>query len=170
MPSPLRWDPLPVTEQPTDFISGLTTIAANGDARTQIGTAIHLYAANQSMEQRFFYNADGELLIVPQAGGLLICTELGRLQVEPGDIAVIPRGIKFRVELLESKASGYVCENYGAPLTLPERGPVGANGFANDRDFQYPVAWYEDKEGTFELVSKFSGHLYCCELTHSPWM
>ncbi|WP_252180345.1 homogentisate 1,2-dioxygenase [Endozoicomonas sp. 4G] len=168
VPSPLRWDPLPVTEQPTDFISGLTTIAANGDARTQIGTAIHLYAANQSMEQRFFYNADGELLIVPQAGGLLICTELGRLQVEPGDIAVIPRGIKFRVELLESKASGYVCENYGAPLTLPERGPVGANGFANDRDFQYPVAWYEDKEGTFELVSKFSGHLYCCELTHSP--
>ncbi|WP_257255625.1 MULTISPECIES: homogentisate 1,2-dioxygenase [unclassified Endozoicomonas] len=168
VPSPLRWDPLPAPEQPTDFISGLTTIAANGKAITQIGSAIHLYAANQSMEKRFFYNADGELLIVPQTGALMIFTELGRLQVSPGDIAVIPRGMKFRVNLLESQASGYLCENYGAPLTLPERGPVGANGFANDRDFQYPVAWYEDKEGDFELIGKFAGHLYVCELNHSP--
>jgi homogentisate 1,2-dioxygenase len=143
-PNMLRWDPLPLPEAPTDFIEGLVTIAANGDAMAQTGMGIHLYAANHSMQMRYFYCADGELLFIPQAGELLLRTECGRLRLGPGEIAVIPRGMKFAVDLLNATARGYLAENYGAPLTLPERGPVGANGFANDRDFQYPQAHYED--------------------------
>ncbi len=167
-PDQLRWDPLEVPANPTDFIDGLITFATNGDARMQTGIAIHLYLANRSMEDRFFYNADGELLIVPQDGGLLLHTECGILQIEPGEIAVIPRGMKFRVELLEKTARGYICENYGAALELPERGPVGANGFANDRDFLYPVAAYDDREGEYQLLCKFHGHFYAVDLDHSP--
>ena len=169
-PSPglLRWSALTIPSKPTDFIDGLVTWAANGDSTMQAGMGVHLYCANTSMMQRFFYNADGELLIVPQSGGLLLHTECGKLPVQPGEISVIPRGMKFRVELVSNQARGYICENYGAPFELPERGPVGANGFANDRDFQYPVAAYEDIEGEFELVSKFAGGFYRCHLGHSP--
>jgi homogentisate 1,2-dioxygenase len=167
-PNVMRWDPLPIPEEATDFIDGWITVGANGDASLQMGLAVHLYCANQSMENRFFYNADGELLIVPQLGGLRLRTECGELLVSPGEIAVIPRGMKFAVELTEATARGYICENYGLPLELPQRGPVGANGFANDRDFQCPVAAYEDLEGEFELTAKFSGGLYSCKLGHSP--
>lgn len=167
-PNVMRWDPLPIPEEPTDFIDGWITVAANGDAALQLGIGIHVYCANRSMKDRFFYNADGELLIVPQMGGLRLRTECGVLAVAPGEIAVIPRGMKFTVELTEAAARGYICENYGQPLELPERGPVGANGYANDRDFQYPVAAYEDLEGNFELTSKFSGALYTSALDHSP--
>lgn len=167
-PDQLRWDPIEIPTQPTDFVGGLATMAANGDANAQTGIGIHMYCANQSMQGRYFYNADGELLIVPQQGGLLMHTECGKLHVQPGEICVIPRGIKFRVELTDDQARGYICENYGAPLELPERGPVGANGYANDRDFQYPVAAYEDIEGDFELVSKFAGRLFRCDIGHSP--
>ncbi|MAZ86732.1 MAG: homogentisate 1,2-dioxygenase [Cellvibrionaceae bacterium] len=167
-PNVLRWDALPIPSAPTDFIDGLTTIAANGDANAQIGIGIHLYCANASMQQRYFYNADGELLIVPQMGGLRAYTEMGILQVQPGEILVIPRGIKFKIDLIDEQARGYVCENYGAPLELAERGPVGANGYANDRDFQYPIAWYEDVDGDFTLVTKYAGNLYRAALTHSP--
>jgi homogentisate 1,2-dioxygenase len=167
-PNVLRWDPMPIPQEPTDFVDGLVTIAVNGDALAQQGMGIHLYAVNRSMEKRFFYCADGELMIIPQLGRLQLRTECGRLELRPGEIALIPRGMKFSVDLLEAEARGYVCENYGAPFTLPERGPVGANGYANDRDFQYPVAAYEEDEGDFELLCKFAGDLYVAPIDHSP--
>jgi homogentisate 1,2-dioxygenase len=167
-PNVMRWDAQPVPDISTDFIDGLKTIAANGDAKTHIGIGIHLYSANRGMENRYFNNADGELLFVPQQGELIARTELGLLTVKPGEILVIPRGIKFQIEPMDEAISGYLCENYGAPFTLPERGPVGANGFANQRDFQYPTAWFEDKEQACCLVTKFCGELYQAELEHSP--
>jgi homogentisate 1,2-dioxygenase len=167
-PNVMRWDAQPVPDISTDFIDGLKTIAANGDAKTHIGIGIHLYSANRGMENRYFNNADGELLFVPQQGELIARTELGLLTVKPGEILVIPRGIKFQIEPIDEAISGYLCENYGAPFTLPERGPVGANGFANQRDFQYPIAWFEDKEQACCLVTKFCGELYQAELEHSP--
>ena len=167
-PDQMRWDALAIPEQSVDFVEGLVTLAANGDARLQMGCGIHLYLCNRSMDQRFFYNADGELLIVPQEGVLHARTELGNLLVSPGEILVIPRGIKFQIQLPDGKARGYICENYGHPFTLPERGPVGANGYANDRDFQYPAASFEDVEGEFELLCKFSGNMYRSDLDYSP--
>ncbi|MFN0085215.1 MAG: homogentisate 1,2-dioxygenase [Blastocatellia bacterium] len=167
-PNQLRWDPLPMPVEPADFIGGLITMAGNGSPQTQTGAAIHLYAANQSMRDRFFYNADGELLVVPQAGRLRIATELGALDVGPGEICVLPRGVRFRVDLPDGPARGYVCENYGALFRLPELGPIGANGLANARDFLTPVAAWEDREGGFELVAKFQGRLWAAEIGHSP--
>ena len=171
-PNQLRWDPLPLPDAATDFVDGLVTMAGNGDPAAMAGCAIHLYAANRSMANRFFYDADGELLILPQQGRLRIATELGRLDVAPLEIAVIPRGIRFRVELPDANsanpARGYVCENYGAPLRLPDLGVIGSNGLANPRDFLTPHAWYEDREGTFELVGKFMGNLWSAALGHSP--
>lgn len=167
-PNMLRWDPQPIPDTPSDFIEGLTTIAANGDAMAQTGMGIHLYAANRSMHNRYFYCADGELLLIPQAGELLLRTECGKLELRVGEIAVIPRGMKFAVDLKSASARGYVAENYGAPLCLPERGPVGANGYANDRDFQYPQAAFEDVEGDFELLCKFAGTFHRTSIDHSP--
>ena len=167
-PNPLRWNPLPVPTEPTDFIAGLATAAGNGSADLQTGCAIHWYVANRSMHERFFYDADGELLIVPQLGRLRLATELGELEVEPLEIAVIPRGLRFRVELLDAQARGYVCENFGAALRLPDLGPIGSNGLANPRDFLTPVARYEDREGACELVAKFAGGLWSAPLDHSP--
>jgi len=167
-PNVMRWDALPLPTVPTDFVSGLTTVAANGDARAQTGIAIHVYTANENMGKRFFYNADGELLIVPQEGAIIAYTELGLLHVKPGEIMVIPRGLKFKVELPDGPVRGYICENYGEDLHLPERGPVGANGFANDRDFQYPVAWFEDSDGDYTLTAKFCGGLHEAKMGHSP--
>lgn len=129
--------------------------------------SIYQYLANRSME-RCFYDADGELLLVPQLGRLRLCTELGALQVEPLEIAVIPRGMKFRVELLDGEARGYIAENHGAPLRLPDLGPIGSNGLANPRDFLTPVARYEDSRQPLQLVQKYLGELWACELDHSP--
>lgn len=167
-PSQLRWDPLPIPSGPTDFVEGLVTLAGNGDASLQAGIGVHVYACNRSMQGRFFYDADGELLIVPQQGGLSVATELGVLDARPGEIAVIPRGVRFAVSLKEASARGYLCENYGAMLRLPELGPIGANGLANPRDFLVPVAALEDREGAFELVAKFSGRLWSAPIDHSP--
>lgn len=167
-PNQLRWNPLPIPESRTDFIDGLVTMGGGGDPALQTGVAIHLYAANASMERRFFYDADGELLIVPEQGRLHLATELGVLEVAPGEIAVIPRGIKFRVELLDAQARGYICENYGQPFRLPDLGPIGANGLANPRDFLAPVAAYEDEDGDFHIVSKFLGRLWSAAIDHSP--
>jgi homogentisate 1,2-dioxygenase len=167
-PNQLRWDPLPLPDAPTDFLAGWVTMAGNGDPAAMSGCAIHLYAANRAMEGRFFYDADGELLIVPQQGRLAIDTELGRLEVAPLEIAVVPRGVRFRVGLPDGVARGYVCENFGAPLRLPDLGPIGSNGLANARDFHTPVAWYEDREGDFELAAKFMGHLWSAPIGHSP--
>jgi len=167
-PNQLRWDPLPLPDRPTDFVDGLVTMAGNGDPAAQVGCGIHLYAANRSMTERFFYTADGELLIVPQQGRLRLATELGVLEVEPQEIAVIPRGVRFRVELPDGTARGYVCENFGALLRLPDLGPIGSNGLANPRDFLTPTAWYEDREGDFQLVAKFLGNLWTAAIDHSP--
>ena len=167
-PNQLRWDPLPIPSLATDFVQGLVTMAGNGDPRAQSGAAIHLYATNRSMTERAFYDADGELLIVPQQGRLRFATELGLIEAEPQQIVVIPRGVRFRVELLDGAARGYVCENFGALFRLPDLGVIGSNGLANPRDFQTPVAWYEDKNGKYELVAKFMGHLWSAEMDHSP--
>ncbi len=144
-PNQLRWSAPPLPRAPTDFLAGLVTLAGNGSPDAHSGCGIYWYAANRSMRGRFFYDADGELLIVPQQGRLLLATELGRLEVAPLQIAVIPRGLRFRVELLDAGARGYLCENFGAPLKLPDLGPIGANGLANARDFETPLAWYEER-------------------------
>ena len=167
-PNQLRWSPLSIPVEPTDFIAGLRTVAGNGSPEQQSGCGIHWYVANRSMIDRFFYSADGELLIVPQLGRLRLATELGILEIEPQQIAVIPRGLRFRVELLDGQARGYVCENYGAPFRLPDLGPIGSNGLANPRDFESPVAWYEDRAGDFELVARFMGHCWSARMDHSP--
>lgn len=166
-PNQLRWDPPRMPDGPTDFLAGLVTMAGNGDPATQNGCAVHLYAANRSMD-RYFCDADGELLIVPQRGRLRLATELGLLDLEPAEIAVVPRGMRFRVDVLEGESAGYVCENFGAPFRLPDLGPIGANGLANARDFLTPTAWYEERTGAFELVNKFAGNLWSAAIDHSP--
>jgi homogentisate 1,2-dioxygenase len=167
-PNQMRWNPLPIPEAKTDLVEGMVTLGGNGDPAMQDGVGIHLYVANASMHERFFYNADGEMLILPQQGRLLLRTELGILEVGPGELAVIPRGIKFRAELPDDTARGYICENYGQAFRLPELGPIGANGLANSRDFLTPVAAYEDREGAFEVIAKFLGRLWRAEIDHSP--
>ena len=165
-PDRLRWDPLPMSAAPSDFVDGLITIATNGDASLQRGVGVHLYVANQSMK-RCFYNADGDFLIVPQEGHLVLKTEFGILDVQPGEIAVIPRGIKFRVEV-DGPVRGYICENHGLPFRLPDLGPIGSNGLANARDFLAPVAWFEDVAGTTEVIAKFGGRLWSMTVPGSP--
>jgi homogentisate 1,2-dioxygenase len=166
-PNQLRWRPLPLPKEPTDFVAGLVTMGGNGDPAQQTGAAVHVYAANASMTDRFFYDADGELLIVPQQGALTVRTELGILHVAPGEICVVPRGVKFRVEL-DEPSRGYVCENYGAHFRLPELGPIGTSGLANSRDFLAPVAAFEERDGDFRVVAKFLGKLWEAKIDHSP--
>ena len=168
-PNRLRWDPQPLPHEPTDFIDGLVTMAGNGDASLHAGLAIHIYAANRSMIGRAFCDADGELLFVPETGALTIVTELGRLIVAPGEIALVPRGIRFRIELSGEHVRGYVCENYGALFRLPELGPIGANGLANARDFLAPQAAFEDLDVPTTIVLKFGGTLWSTELDRSPF-
>lgn len=167
-PNQLRWNPLAMPEVETDFIDGITTIAGNGDLFAQTGIAIHIFACNKAMTERFFYNADGEMIVVAEKNRVRFLTELGLIEIGSGEIAVIPRGLKFRVELPDGEARGYICENYGAQFRLPDLGPIGANGLANARDFETPVAWFEDVEGEFELVAKFGGNLWKCAIEHSP--
>ncbi|HEU4922630.1 MAG TPA: homogentisate 1,2-dioxygenase [Burkholderiales bacterium] len=165
-PNRLRWDPLPLPTKPTDFLQGLTTIAGSGVPAMHVGLAVHIYRANRPMKGRYFWNADGELMFVPQEGSILIFTELGKLQVNPGEIAVIPRGMKFQVTV-DGPVRGYLCENYGAAFRLPELGPIGSQGLAQVRDFQAPVAAYEDA-GKCEVMAKFMGGLWAADFTHSP--
>ncbi len=167
-PTQMRWDPLPYPDYPHHFIQGLFTLAANGSIEMLTGAAIHLYTANQSMQHEYFYNADGDFLIVPQEGKLRFKTEFGVLDAKPGEMIVIPRGIKFQVVLLDDKARGYICENFGAPFRLPELGPIGANGLANPRDFQIPTAAYETINAPSFIVAKFQGNLWSAEIDHSP--
>jgi homogentisate 1,2-dioxygenase len=170
-PNRLRWNPLPLPreDQQRDFIDGLFTVAGNGDVRTRNGMAVHLYAANASMTDRYFVDSDGELLFVPELNAIILHTELGPLRVSPGEIAVLPRGIRFRVELPDEFARGYLCENFGAYFTLPERGPIGANGLANERDFKYPQAAFEERgHQTVQVVNKFGGNLWAADYDHSP--
>ena len=167
-PNRLRWDPLPFDGE-ADFVEGLATMGGNGDLRQRVGVAIHIYRATRSMQRRVFSDADGELLIVPQQGRLELATEFGVLDAAPGEIAVLPRGVKFRVGLPDGPARGYVCENYGELFRLPALGPIGANGLANPRDFLAPVAAFEDRDDTCESVVKFGGLLWAATLDHSPF-
>jgi homogentisate 1,2-dioxygenase len=169
-PNRLRWDalPLPREDDRVDWIDGLFTVAGNGDLKTRNGLAIHIYAANSDMTDRYFVDADGELLFVPELNPIVLHTELGPLRVTPGEIAVIPRGIRFRVELPDGLARGYLCENFGAAFTLPERGPIGANGLANERDFLYPRASFEERGHAVQVVNKFGGNLWAADYDHSP--
>ena len=167
-PSQLRWSPFPIPKKATDFVQGIVTLGGNGNVATQAGMAAHIYAANTSMTDRYFYNADGEMLVLPQQGRARFVTELGVVETSPGEIALLPRGLRFRVELPDGPSRGYICENYGAALRLPELGPLGSNGLANPRDFLAPVAAYEDKEAACTLISKFQGNLWAGEMKHSP--
>ena len=166
-PNRLRWNP-PELPQGTDFVDGLATMLHAREAADLEGCAVHIYRAMKSMDGRVFVNADGELVIVPQLGQIELQTELGRLDVGPGSIAVIPRGMKFRVQLHENEARGYVAENYGLPFRLPELGPIGSNGLANPRDFETPTAWFEDEDEPTEVIQKSLGHLWATTLDHSP--
>lgn len=170
-PEPLRWHPQPLDEAAAkaDFVDGMRTIAANGDAESQVGIGSLMYLAGRSMERRAFVNADGEMLVVPQQGRLVITTELGVLDVKPGEIAVLPRGMAFKVALPDGLSRGYVCENYGAHFRLPELGPIGSNGLANARDFQAPVAAFETEEGGYEIVKKFGGRFWQAPMKQSPF-
>ena len=167
-PAPLRWDPLPLPDTATSFLDGIRTITTAGDAAAQTGMGTHVYLATVSMVDEYFYNADGEMLIVPQQGALRLRTEFGVIDIAPGDIAVLPRGVKFLVELPDGPARGYICENYGGGFTLPERGPIGANCLANPRDFLTPVAAYEDRDAPSRLVVKYGGALWEADIDHSP--
>jgi homogentisate 1,2-dioxygenase len=167
-PNPLRWHPTPLPDTEVDFVDGLRSIVVNGDAEAQIGMAAHLALITRSMDRRAFVNADGEMLIVPQQGTLHITTELGRLDVAPGEIALLPRGLAFKVGV-DGPSRAYVCENYGAPFVLPELGPIGSNGLANARDFLAPVAAFEDSPGGYEMVKKYGGALWTAMQPHSPF-
>ena len=167
-PAPLRWDPLPLPSQSLSLIEGIHTITTAGDVGAMAGMGAHIYLATRSMADEVFYNADGEMLFVPQQGRLRLVTEFGVIGIEPGEIAVIPRGVKLRVELRDGPARGYLCENYGGAFTLPERGPIGANCLANPRDFLTPLAGYEDRDAPTKLTVKWGGTLWATEIAHSP--
>ncbi len=167
-PNRLRWDPPSDLPADADFVDGLVTMLHARRPDDLEGVGVHLYRATRSMDRRVFVNADGELLIIPQHGAIEVQTELGRLEVAPGLIALVPRGLKFRVELLCDEARGYVTENYGAAFRLPELGPIGANGLANPRDFETPTAWFEDRDEEVEVVQKSLGSLWTTTLDHSP--
>ncbi|MEM8689682.1 MAG: homogentisate 1,2-dioxygenase [Pseudomonadota bacterium] len=164
----LRWGPVPMPNESTTFLQGVRTMTTAGDVNTQAGMATHVYLINASMEDEYFYNADGEMLFVPELGGILIYTELGKMDVTPGEVAIVPRGMKFKIELLNGPARGYLCENYGAKFTLPGRGPIGANCLANPRDFKTPVAAFEDKEEPTALTVKWCGKFFSTKLGQSP--
>lgn len=166
-PNRLRWDPAPMTPAGTDWIDGMTTMLVNRDPADLEGVAVHLYACNRSMK-RVFVDADGELVFMPQAGRLTILTELGRIDIAPGQIALVPRGVRFRVELPDGEATGYVAENHGSLFRLPDLGPIGANGLGNPRDFETPVAWFEDRDEPTQVIQKFLGSLWTMTLDHSP--
>jgi homogentisate 1,2-dioxygenase len=166
-PNRLRWDPPKDLPDGTDFVDGMVTMLANRDPADLEGVAVHLYRASKSMERRVFVDADGEMLIIPQQGALRVVTELGILELEPGWVGVVPRGVKFRLEV-DGEARGYVAENHGVPFRLPELGPIGSNALANARDFETPVAWFEDRDERTEVIQKSLGSLWHTTLDHSP--
>jgi homogentisate 1,2-dioxygenase len=164
----LRWSPVKMPQEDLTFVTGLRTITTAGDVDSQSGMASHLLFVTQSMQREHFLNADGEFLIVAQQGKIRFRTEFGVIEIEPGEICVIPRGVMFRVELVDGPIRAYVCENYGGSFTLPDRGPIGANCLANPRDFLAPVAAYEDVDAPHTLYVKWGGELYRTQVEYSP--
>ncbi|KJZ20874.1 homogentisate 1,2-dioxygenase [Loktanella sp. S4079] len=162
-----RWDPVEATGE-TTWLTGMRTMTTAGDVNTQIGMASHIYLVTESMVNSYFYSADSELLVVPQEGRLRFCTELGVIDLAPQEIAIIPRGLVYRVEVLEGPCRGFVCENYGQKFELPGRGPIGANCLANPRDFKAPVAAYEDREVPSTLTIKWCGQFHETQIAQSP--
>lgn len=167
-PTQMRWDPMPDPKENADFIQGLKTLLYNGSPKQQRGAAVHLYAANKSMDSNYFYNADGELIFIPTQGQCELFTEFGKIEISPGDMAVIPRGIRFQVMLKSNLIKGYLGENYGLPLILPDLGPIGSNGLANPKDFLIPRACFEEKSGDFNLITKSNNQLWQAKINHSP--
>ena len=168
-PDPLRWSPFPFAEAGLDFVDGLRTVVANGDVESQVGMAALVYVADRSMVRRALVNADGEMLLIPQQGRVVVHTELGVLDARPGEIVLLPRGLAFKVELPDGPSRGYVAENYGAIFRLPELGPIGANGLANPRDFLSPVAAFETAGGSYEIIKKFGTRLWRAGQPHTPF-
>ena len=168
-PGPVRWSPFEVDTAPKDFLDGIFTLCGNGAPARATGMVFHAFTANRSMDNRAFLNADGEMLILPQQGTLRIVTELGIIAATPGDAVLLPRGMKFRVDLTSPTARGYICENYGEPFLLPDLGLIGSHGLANALDFEVPVAAYEDVRQPFELVQKLAGNLWAAQIDHSPF-
>jgi homogentisate 1,2-dioxygenase len=164
----LRWGPIPMPDETLTFVSGLRTMTTAGDAETRTGMAAHVLLVTASMQNEYFFNADGELLIVAQERSLRFRTEFGVIEIEPGEICVIQRGMIFKVELIDGPARAYVCENYGGGFMLPDRGPIGANCLANSRDFLTPLAAYEDREEPSTLFVKWGGELYATQINQSP--
>ena len=164
----LRWAPTPIPDEPLTFVTGLRTMTTAGDCETMAGMAAHVALVTQSMTREHLFNADGEYLVVAQQGSLRFCTEFGVIDIAPGEICVIPRGVIFRVELVDGPARAYVCENYGGGFTLPDRGPIGANCLANARDFLTPTASYEDIDAPHTLFVKWGGELFRTQVAHSP--
>ena len=163
-----RWNPVPMPDVPLNWITGMRTMTTAGDVHTQVGMAAHVYLVTESMEDAYFYSADSELLVVPQEGRLRFHTELGIMDIEPQEIAILPRGLVYRVELLQGPARGFVCENYGQKFELPGRGPIGANCLANPRDFKAPVAAFEDREVPSTVTVKWCGQFHVTEIGQSP--
>ena len=152
-----RWNPIDHSDKPLNWITGMRTMTTAGDVNTQVGMAAHVYLVTESMVDDYFYSADSELLVVPQEGRIRFHTELGIIDLEPKEIAVIPRGLVYRVELIQGPARGFVCENYGQKFEMPGRGPIGANCLANPRDFKAPVAAFEDREVASTITIKWCG-------------
>ena len=163
-----RWDPMPVPDAPLTWLTGMRTMTTAGDVNTQVGMASHIYLVTQSMTDEYFYSADSELLVVPQEGRLRFATELGVIDLEPKEIAILPRGLVYRVEVIEGPCRGFVCENYGQKFDLPSRGPIGANCMANPRDFKCPVAAFEDRDARSRVVIKCCGQFHETFIDHSP--
>lgn len=163
-----RWDPIPVPQGDLTWLTGMRTMTTAGDVNIQVGMATHVYLVTASMRDEYFFSADSELLVVPQQGRLRFCTELGTIDVQPQEIAILPRGLVYRVEVLEGPARGFVCENYGQKFDLPDRGPIGANCLANPRDFKTPVAAFEDRDARSRVVIKWCGQFHETWIDHSP--
>lgn len=163
----LRWNPLPAPSGEVGFFGGVSSMAGNGSPDAQLGVSVHRYAFNRSMDDAFF-NADADMLFVPQAGTLRVVTELGVMELPSGWIGSVPRGMRMRIEV-DGTATGYFCENYGAPFALPELGPIGANGLANPHDFLSPTAAYEKAATPTRLIQKLGGCFYATQLPRSPF-
>lgn len=150
-------------------MDSLNTIAGAGDAKVRNGLAIYTYGCELSMTNKCVYNADGDLLIVPQKGTLYITSELGRMKVCPLEICLIPQGIKFSIDVI-GFTSGYVLEVFDGHFQLPSLGPIGANGLANARDFLIPSAHYEDLTiDSYKVFCKFQGNMFYATQNHSPF-